>query len=381
MARVGQYQIRELLGSGGIGQVHAALDTVLEREVAIKSLHPALLSDSKFVARFRAEATSLARLNHPNIATVHDLIEEGGNLFLVMELVRGETLEHVLRRLNRPLGVSQSLAVVGQAAEGLSYAHSKGIIHRDIKPANLMIAEGGLLKIMDFGIARVRGSQRLTRDGSILGTLAYMSPEQIRGEPGDERSDLYSLAVVLYEILSGAAPFASDSEYDLMQAHIHARPGRLMSVVPGLDSRVEKVLMQALAKKPDQRFASVKEFSRALGASTGRLDASLTTTEGRRGAVGDVRDRLAWLTAARVPILIAVAAVVLALGGIGAMILLEPAPTVVSSKVGSPVAARPDRGFVPALAPATSPRGSPSGGIVLPPSSSTSTPPVVLQRQ
>ncbi len=270
---IGQYEIRELLGEGGLGQVHAAFDTVLQRNVAIKSLRPELLNDTNFVDRFRVEATSLARLNHPNITTIYSLIPEGKNLYMVMELVRGHTLDDILKKRNAPIEVRECLAIIAQAADGLSYAHSMGVIHRDIKPANLMVAENGVLKIMDFGIARVRGSQRLTRTGSIVGTLAYMAPEQLRGEEGDESCDLYSLAIVLYEMLSGAPPFSATSEYDLMQAQINQRPDRLMPRVPGLEPSVESALLRALSKKPAQRLPSVRAFSDALGASALRLDA------------------------------------------------------------------------------------------------------------
>jgi serine/threonine-protein kinase len=270
---VGQYEIRDLLGEGGIGQVHAAFDTVLQREVAMKSLRPELLSDANFADRFRAEATSLARLNHPNITTLYSLIPDGKNLYMVMELVRGHTLDDILAKRNAPLDVRESLAIIAQAADGLAYAHSMGVIHRDIKPSNLMVAENGVLKIMDFGIARVRGSQRLTRSGSIVGTLAYMAPEQLRGEEGDEACDLYSLAIVLYEMLTGTPPFSANSEYDLMQAQINQKPDRLVSRVPGLDSKVESAIMKALSKKPAQRFQSTRAFSDALGASSLRMDA------------------------------------------------------------------------------------------------------------
>ncbi len=270
---IGQYEIGDLLGEGGLGQVHAAFDTVLQRQVAIKSLRPELLNDANFVERFRVEATSLARLNHPNITTIYSLIPEGKNLYMVMELVRGHTLDDILQKRNAPIEIRESLAIIAQAADGLAYAHSMGVIHRDIKPANLMIAENGVLKIMDFGIARVRGSQRLTRTGSIVGTLAYMAPEQLRGEEGDEASDLYSLAIVLYEMLSGAPPFSATSEYDLMQAQINERPQRLIPRVAGLSPAVESALMRALAKKPGQRFPSARAFSDALGASALRLDA------------------------------------------------------------------------------------------------------------
>jgi serine/threonine protein kinase len=290
---IGQYEVRELLGEGGIGQVHAGFDTTLEREIAIKSLRPELLNDRNFFDRFRGEATSLARLNHPNITTLYSLLPEGRNLYMVMELVRGETLDEVLKKRGGALGARESLAIIAQAADGLSYAHSMGVIHRDIKPANLMITSSGLVKIMDFGIARVRGSQRLTRDGSMVGTLAYMAPEQLRGEPGDERSDLYSLAIVLYELLTGAPPFAADSDYDLMQAHMHAKPMRLLGRVPGIDARVDAALMRALAKKPDQRFSSVREFCDALGATALRIDASKIVYEGTRLMTRPAAEQLA----------------------------------------------------------------------------------------
>jgi TPR repeat protein len=168
-----------------------------------------------------------------------------------------------------------------------------GVIHRDIKPANLMITDSGLVKIMDFGIARVRGSQRLTRDGSMVGTLAYMAPEQLRGEPGDERSDLYSLAIVLYELLTGSPPFVADSDYDLMQAHMHARPVRLLGRVAGIDARADAALMRALAKKPEQRFSSAREFCDALGATALRIDASKIVYEGTRLMTRPAAEQLA----------------------------------------------------------------------------------------
>jgi eukaryotic-like serine/threonine-protein kinase len=320
MTRIGPYELRELLGEGGIGRVYAAYDTVLQREVAIKSLRPELLSDSNFLARFRAEATSLARLNHPNITTVHTLINEGRNLYMVMELVRGETLENLLKRRDGALGVRESLAIMGQSADGLAYAHSMGVIHRDIKPANLMITGAGLVKIMDFGIARARGSQRLTRTGSMVGTLAYMAPEQLRGEPGDERSDLYSLAIVLYEILSGATPFSATSDYELMQAQIHARPPPLSSAIPGVTGRIERALMKALAKKPDQRFATLREFKDALGASASSLAATAAFEEAN---ISTEHHLTAWIpTGVRLP-LIAGGLLVAVLLLWGAMVLLS----------------------------------------------------------
>jgi serine/threonine-protein kinase len=262
---IGQYEITELLGEGGIGQVYAARDTVLGREVAIKSLRPAMLADESFVERFRAEAINLARLNHQNITTLYSLIQEEGIPYMVMELVRGQTLDVILQGKDGYFAVNEALAIIGQAADGLAYAHAHGVIHRDIKPSNLMMTEAGLVKIMDFGIARLQGSQHLTRDGSIVGTLAYMAPEQLRSEETDERSDLYSLAIVLYEMLSGSVPFAAASDYDLMRAQISDPPDRIGKRIAGLDAHIDNAIMKALSKKPSDRYPSLSAFKDALG--------------------------------------------------------------------------------------------------------------------
>jgi serine/threonine-protein kinase len=386
MARIGHYEVGEVLGEGGIGRVYAGFDTVLQREVAMKSLRPELLSDSNFLARFRAEATSLARLNHPNITTVHALVSEGRNLYMVMERVRGETLEDLIKRRGGALGVRESLAIIAQAADGLSYAHSMGVIHRDIKPANLMLTPDGMVKIMDFGIARAQGSQRLTRDGSIVGTLAYMAPEQLRGEPGDERSDLYSLAIVLYELLSGAAPFSGASDYDLMQAHIQARPASLSAFAPGIAGRVERALMQALAKKPDQRFASVREFKQALGASAAPLEASIASDGMGRttSRIALTVGRLSW----RSPLVVAAAVVTagLLVWGVVALISDTGPPSAkldesAARKAGASKAAAPAGTAGPVFTSSRPGTANPNSIVLPPPRSTPSSPPVVLQRQ
>jgi len=404
---IGHYEIRELLGEGGIGQVHVGFDTVLEREVAIKSLRPELLNDKNFVDRFRGEATSLARLNHPNVTTLYSLLPEGRNLYMIMELVRGDTLDALLKKRNGPLALQESLAIIAQAADGLSYAHSMGVIHRDIKPGNLMVTPAGILKIMDFGIARVRGSQRLTRDGSMVGTLAYMAPEQLRGEPGDERSDLYSLAIVLYELLTGSTPFVADSDYDLMQAHMHARPQRLIGKVPGLDGRVDAALMRALAKKAEQRFASVREFSDSLGATALRVDAPKMVVEGTRlmerppatqlapaasgsfeqvsravDRLSPIFDRLPWLPVGlRMPLTVGIStfvvAGVLVIGGLALMpspVADVPSKTTMAAASAKktaaapePPATRPPAQSPPKLDPAPQPPPASSGGGQPPP--------------
>jgi eukaryotic-like serine/threonine-protein kinase len=396
MNKIGPYEIRDLLGEGGIGRVYAAFDTVLEREVAIKSLRPELLHDKSFVERFRSEATSLARLNHPNITTLYSLLPEAGNLYMVMECVRGDTLDNLLTKRNAALSVQESLAIIAQAADGLDYAHSMGVIHRDIKPANLMITEGGVLKIMDFGIARVRGSQRLTRDGSIVGTLAYMSPEQLRSQEGDERSDLYSLAIVLYELLSGSVPFAAESDYELMQAHIHTRALRLYTRVPGVDARIDAALMQALAKQPEQRFASVRAFSDALGATALRMDASKIVLDGTRvlstqpqpiaaprsrvalladrlsSRIARLSDRLSWLPVdLRMPTAVGLVTLVVATAAMAAVLALLPLP---QPPHGSAAMAPPAE---TSLAAASVPPGGEETRISAPRSPTPVAPPVV----
>ncbi|MEA2889311.1 MAG: eukaryotic-like serine/threonine-protein kinase [Bradyrhizobium sp.] len=273
MRRIGQFELQELLGEGGIGQVYAACDTVLDRMVAIKSLRAELLSDKSFVARFRGEAKNLALLSHPNITTLYTLLEEGGSLYMVMELVRGRTLEEILDQRGAPFTTEEALAIIAQAADGLSYAHEMGIVHRDIKPANLILTNTGLLKIMDFGIARAQGTQRMTRDGSIVGTLAYMSPEQCRGQEVDGRTDQYSLAIVLYEMLTGKVPFEATTDYELMQAHINSPPEWPSRRVPGIAPHAEKALMKALSKKAHDRFPTLTAFKEALGAPASRTEA------------------------------------------------------------------------------------------------------------
>lgn len=270
--RIGQFEILERLGEGGIGQVYSAHDTILDRQVAIKSLRPELLNDKSFVERFLAEAKNLAHLSHPNITTLYSLLQESGNIYMIMELVRGRTLEAILHHHASSFAPQEALAIVGQAADGLAYAHEIGVVHRDVKPANLILTDKGLLKIMDFGIARVQGSQRMTRDGSVVGTLAYMSPEQCRGQDVDGRSDLYSLAIVLYELLTGKVPFSAQSDYDLMQAHINQAPEPPSRRLSGLEPHIEKALMKALSKRREDRFDNVLAFKEALGAPASRTD-------------------------------------------------------------------------------------------------------------
>lgn len=262
--RIGHYEIIHRLGEGGVGQVFAAIDRALDRPVAIKALRPEHSRDRAFVGRFKVEAGVLASLNHPNIATIHSLEQVGEDQFMILELVRGITLEALLAMTGR-LSETAALAVAAQALSGLAAAHAAGIVHRDIKAANLMVTPAGAVKLMDFGIARVRGSGRMTRHGHVVGTLAYMSPEQIQGQEGDARSDIYSLGIVLYEMVVGKLPFEADTDYDLLKAQVELPPPPLQDHVPGLSRRIQDAIMRCLEKDPARRFANAEAAALALG--------------------------------------------------------------------------------------------------------------------
>ncbi|HYH86004.1 MAG TPA: bifunctional serine/threonine-protein kinase/formylglycine-generating enzyme family protein [Pyrinomonadaceae bacterium] len=260
---VGSYKILEKLGEGGMGAVFRGVDMMLEREVAIKFLRPELANQPQVVERFRSEAVTLAKLNHPNVATLYSFLRQGHDYFMVMEFVRGETLDHVIRRAGAMM-CEDAVPLFCQTLDGIDYAHRHGVIHRDIKPANIILTSAGMIKVTDFGIARVLGTAHLTHHGQVVGTIEYMSPEQIRGRETDARSDIYSLAILLYEMLSGRMPFVSDSEYDLMRAQVESLPPPPRSFAPHIPDEVERVILRALAKSPDERFQTAGEFRSVL---------------------------------------------------------------------------------------------------------------------
>lgn len=260
---IGNYRITGVLGSGGIGEVFIGEDLMLERQVAIKLLRPELASRPDVVARFRVEAVTLAKLHHTNIATVYTFFQEGTNFFLVMEYVQGWTLQHVIEA-HGALDTAVALGLFRQTLDGIGFAHQRNIIHRDLKPSNVMLTDTGSIKVMDFGLARVLGSTHLTRVGHLVGTLEYISPEQIRGEETDRRSDIYSLGVLLYELITGHLPFETHSEYELIRAQVETPPRPPHHVMPDVSPELERSILRALAKAPEERFQSVEEFSHAL---------------------------------------------------------------------------------------------------------------------
>jgi serine/threonine-protein kinase len=273
-SRVGAYLITKRLGAGGVGEVFKAEDVMLKREVAIKVLRRELARDPLFLERFRQEAQLHAKLSHPNVASVHAFLHEGDMQFLVMEYVAGISLDEFIRS-GGPVPVERALSIFRRALDGIEHAHHSGIVHRDIKPANIMLADNGQVKVMDFGIARALDSQEhLTRLGQVAGTAKSMSPEQIRGAQADVRSDIYSLGIVLYTLLSGRAPFEGATDLELMRAQVEQAPPPLRGLVKNLPASVEAVVMRALEKDPAARFQTVAEFSRALGGSP----ADVTTT-------------------------------------------------------------------------------------------------------
>jgi serine/threonine protein kinase/dienelactone hydrolase len=253
-----KYKIEDVVGRGGMGIVYKAEDTKLKRRVALKFLPPELTLDEEARTRFLLEAQTAAGLSHPNICTIYEINEEDGRSFIAMEYVKGQSLKAKMER--GPLEEQEALEMAIQVAEGLEEAHKKGIIHRDIKSANIMITEKGQAKVMDFGLAKVKGSTILTREGTTLGTVAYMSPEQARGEEVDQRTDIWSLGVVLYEMLSGELPFKGDREASILYSVVHEEPRLLKTIKPDIPLELQQIINRALKKKPESRHSSAAEM-------------------------------------------------------------------------------------------------------------------------
>jgi serine/threonine protein kinase len=272
--RIGDYEVVARLGAGGLGVVYEVQHLISGRREAMKILLPDQSGTPEMVERFRREVQTLASLNHVNIAQLHTAFYYENQLAMVMELVHGETL----RDLRARAGISSphALAYVAQVLDALAYAHRLGVVHRDIKPSNVMISDGGVVKLLDFGIAVTGVGSDLTRAGYLLGSLNYMSPEQIGGSKAGPRSDIYSVGVTLYELLTGELPIKGANNYEIMMAHINQVPMPPHQIAPMVPLFISDAVMRALAKDPTQRFATAEDFHIALRTTPAPADAGAT---------------------------------------------------------------------------------------------------------
>jgi eukaryotic-like serine/threonine-protein kinase len=262
-SQLGSYRIIEKLGEGGMGIVYKAVDTSLDRVVAVKSLSAELAKNPDLEQRFRAEAKAQANLSHTNITTLYAFFVEQETAWMVMEYIEGETFHDMIQRRG-PIPAETAIPLFKQALLGIGYAHRMGIVHRDIKPSNIMVKRDGIVKVMDFGIAKVLGNRGMTRTGTQMGTAYYMSPEQVVNKGVDVRSDVYSLGVTLFEILTANLPFTGDTDFEVMQAHMQTPPPVPTRFYPYIPKGIENAVLQAMAKRPDDRFQTVEEFGMAL---------------------------------------------------------------------------------------------------------------------
>ena len=278
--QLGRYAIQSEVGRGAMGVVYKATDSVLERTVAIKTVNMALEQDGtdKYEARFYQEARAAAGLNHPNIVTVHDVGKAGDVIFMAMEYIEGVELRTLMGE-GRRVGVAQAVAIAAQIAEGLAYAHQRGVVHRDIKPANIMVLPNGPVKITDFGIARRRAASELTQTGMLLGSPKYMSPEQVIGKRADHRSDIFSLGVILYEMLCGAAPFNGESITALMYQTVNFVPPALSTVNNAVPQLLDHIVAKMLAKGLEDRYQDAQQVARDLRECERQLAAPAASTQ------------------------------------------------------------------------------------------------------
>jgi serine/threonine-protein kinase len=259
--RIGDYEVVAKLGAGGLGEVYEVQHLISERREAMKILLPDQ-GTPEMVERFRREVQTLATLNHVNIAQLHTAFYHENQLAMIMELIHGETLRDL--RLRMAITLPQALEYIAQTLNALAYAHRLGVVHRDIKPSNIMITEGGFVKLLDFGIALTGHGTELTRAGYLLGSLNYMSPEQVSGSKATSRSDIYSVGVTLYELLTSTLPITGENNYEIMMGHINQVPVPPRQLAPQVPDAISAAVMRALSKDPLQRFATADDFLHAL---------------------------------------------------------------------------------------------------------------------
>jgi len=291
--KIGQYRVIDRLGAGGMGRVYRALDESLGREVALKIMET---PTENAAARLRSEAAALARLSHPGIATVHELIEDDGRLVMAMELVRGRTLQQVLEQVG-VFAPRQAADVCMQTLAVLEHAHAAGVVHRDLKPGNLMVTDSGAIKVMDFGIARLDDAVGLTNAGAMVGTPAYMAPEQVLGHPIDARADVYAMGVVLFRLVTGAFPFKGETPFEMTQSQVNDAPATPSDLRADLPSWVDAIVARALSKQPADRFQSAVEFRDALAGAI-----ALDIPQPAAAAAVEVTEVMARPPVSRVPV-------------------------------------------------------------------------------
>lgn len=261
------YQITELIDSGGMGTVYKAIHKQFDRIVAIKILHQQLAQNPDVRQRFKNEATTLGRLQHPNIVTLYDYIEQDTTCALIMEYVKGKPLDKYINTISGPVPEEKAIKLFEQILQGVQYAHRLNIIHRDIKPSNFMITNDGNIKILDFGIAKILGNENfnLTSEGQQVGTKFYMSPEQVKGQALDRRTDIYSLGVTLFEVLTGQCPYKDiTSEFELYNQIVEQPLPHAKSIYPQVSNKMQLLISKATEKKPDNRFSDCEAFQKAL---------------------------------------------------------------------------------------------------------------------
>ncbi len=260
------YEIKSLLGEGGMGNVYLAEHAQLGRKVAIKMLHPRLASNESLRKRFLNEASAMAHLQHPNIVGLLDYVESDEGLFLIMEYVQGEELDIHIREVSGPIAEEKAKVLMSEILDAFNYAHNQGVVHRDIKPSNLLMTNDGRVKVLDFGIAKMLDDDKsMTKTGTQMGTVLYMSPEQVKGEKIDARTDIYSLGVTLYQMVTGRAPYSGDTtEYEVYTQIVKEPLPKASSVYPGVSGKIESIIDRATQKDKESRFQSCAEMKSAL---------------------------------------------------------------------------------------------------------------------
>ena len=258
-----RYEIIKTIGEGGMANVYLANDTILDRKVAIKVLRGDLSNDEKFIRRFKREALSVSNLSHPNIVEVYDVGEEDGNYYIVMEYIEGKTLKQLLQKRGA-LTLNEVIDIMTQLTDGLAHAHEAYIIHRDIKPQNIMIEDNGLVKITDFGIAMALNSTQLTQTNSVMGSVHYLPPEQANGKGSTVKSDIYSLGILMYELLTGSVPFKGDTAVEIALKHMKEKIPSIRKQNPTIPQSVENIVLKATAKNPKNRYDHVRDMDKDL---------------------------------------------------------------------------------------------------------------------